>query len=115
MQHSFSEVFIALGWRLVWRRIRHFLLAPLLFAFPEVYQPVVRDGDKVPDDETGDECVGKSDEAPYKGHSVSDEELAQQREMGTDNLPSLENQPIRRNEDCQAEHETRDDTVNLGI
>src|SRR6266851_3942822 len=81
----------------------------------EVRDPIICPRHDVTDHESCDEAVGEPDQAPQEGHPVSDEELTEQREVGTDHLPPLEYEPVRDEEDSQTCYQARHDPLNPGV
>jgi hypothetical protein len=54
------------------------------FFLAEIHYPVVKAGDEITDQESGNESVDESDQASQKGYPIANEELAEEREMRPD-------------------------------
>ena len=80
-------------------------------SIPQVNDPIVNSGDAVSDDETGNEAVEKPDQASHEGYLVSDKKLSQQAEMRPHHIAAFENQPVRRDEDSQADDNPRHNSL----
>src|SRR3972149_1687714 len=70
--------------------------------FAPVRRPVVQPSDRVPDSEPESESVNQPHEAADKRHAVSDEYLAQQREVRADDVPAFDDEPGRGHKKPQA-------------
>src|SRR5262245_50037715 len=63
---------------------------------------VVNNGDDVTDREAKNAAVGESHQAAEKAHPITDEELVQQRKVRPDDTTTLQDEPVRRDEDDPA-------------
>jgi hypothetical protein len=68
----------------------------LTHRFPDIREPVVQTGDTIADQEAADKSVGEPDQAADARHPVSDEELTQEGEVWSYNLPRLPFAPLPR-------------------
>src|SRR5215467_5347269 len=60
---------------------------------------VVNNGNNVTDREAQNAAVGKSHQAAEETHPIPEEELVQQRKMWPDDTTTLQDEPVRRDED----------------
>src|SRR6185437_15028799 len=86
-------------------------------AAPAARERVVEAGDAVANGIPAGERIAESDQAAEKRHAVTREELAEQSQVWPDHAAALEDQPVRRDEHGETDHEacreTLDDRIEM--
>jgi hypothetical protein len=87
----------------------------LISASSQVYDPVVDPCDGIPGDKSTYEPIREPDQASNKRHAIPYEELTEEREMWTYNIPTLEYEPVCSDEYHKPCHESGYDALNRRV